>query len=93
MHIENVMKVGDINHTEIDQGAINFLHMHCAPTWKDQMLKEDIYNIPSIMEVIEQNDGCQEWDGTRPTPGTKKELKKINRLLKEADCSYLRITF
>jgi hypothetical protein len=93
MIIENVMKVGDISNTEIDPNVISFLQDHCRPAYRDQRLQEHLYDIPTILEDIEQNHLSQDWYGQVPTPEVKNDLKKIAKMLRQTDCAYLRITY
>lgn len=82
-----VLKIGDIHKNELSEDLFNFLYNLGEVTYKDQVLKEDIYNVSSTIEQIDDE------EISRPSSKVYAELKKIDAALQKKDCGYLRIVF
>jgi hypothetical protein len=54
--IENKMIVGDIDHKSLHPECITLLDRHIGPTYKDQVVKEHIYNIGDVIEYLEDDE-------------------------------------
>ena len=81
--VENILKIADIHKNKMQPETLEYLS--AMPTYRDQFLKEDIFNIHQILENIEQGE-CQ-----RPTQRIITEINGIIKVLNSVDCSYLRI--
>jgi hypothetical protein len=82
---ENIMKVVDINHSQLTKEFIDFIDRQ-QPTYRDQILREDLYSSEDILE--------EESSQTTPYPaGIVGVLTEIKTLLFELDCSYFRVVY
>ena len=82
---ENIMKVVDINHSQLTKEFIDFIDRQ-QPTYRDQILREDLYSAEDILE--------EESSQTAPYPADiAGVLAEIKILLFELDCSYFRIVY
>ncbi len=80
--IQNTFKIADILATEVSEQALSALKEH-ATTYKDQRLKEDIFNLSDILEM----------DGEEIPEAVMTEIGELQEALNEIDCSYVRIIY
>jgi len=81
---ENILKIVDINYGQFSKGFIDFIELQ-QPTYRDQILREDLYSLENILE--EQNDNA-------PYPSDiLDQLSEVGVLLKGLDCSYFRVVY
>ena len=87
--IYDVLKVADINHTSVSTATIDFLLNECSESYRDMEHTENLYNLDSIIESID--------DPLNSFANPKKSvISELNKLLKAASkkgCAYIRITF
>lgn len=86
--IHNILKIADIHTDQLSADLKNFLNKG-NETFQDVKCDEDIYNIRLIIEEIEDS-----ISGVKHIVSNSvfKEMKKIERHINKADCSYIRIT-
>lgn len=82
MEIENVFTVTDINEDQLTKECLEYIES-TQPTYKDQVLREHIYDISRIQEDISHGQLPE------PTEAILAELEEIESVC--ADCSYFRI--
>ena len=87
--IFDVLKVADINHTSVSTATRNFLLNRCTESYRDMELTENLYNLDSIIESIDDPvDGF-----ANPNKSVISELNKIHKAASKKNCAYIRITF
>lgn len=84
MQIDNIMKVADIDYRSLLPATVSFFETSGEVTYRDNILKEDIYNIEEIQLAIEEHE---------PPAEVSQQLLKLHELLDKKECSYLRITY
>jgi hypothetical protein len=81
---ENILKVVHINYGQLSKGFIEFIELQ-QPTYRDQILREDLYSLEDILE---------EQDNNSPYPtDVLNQLSEIGALLKDLGCSYFRVVY
>lgn len=85
--IHNILKIADIHSSKLSADLRAFLNKG-KETFQDVEQDEDIYNIRLIIEEIEDS-----ISGVKHIVSNSvfKEMKKIERHIDKADCSYIRI--
>lgn len=81
----NVLKIVDVEHSQIKSDTLDFLRNETEPTYRDQVMKEHIYNMENIFEEYqEQPDG---------SPEVLAELEQLQKLCTKKNAGYVRIVF
>lgn len=86
MQTPNILKIADIEHTEFSPDFLEWLNKEAQPTYKDQILKEDIYNIEDLKE------GTQD-DTYEATTEITDQLEDISTLCNETEVAYFRVIY
>jgi len=84
MKFENILKIGDIENSELSTELLNFLQTEVQHTYTDNVLKEHIYNIDDILDGIEGG-------GYTPSVTVESQLNELKTLCDSNDCGYFRI--
>lgn len=88
--ITSVTKVLDIDGKELLGSTVMYLLNEPGPAYRDQILKEHLYDIPGLIDELsgDEDDQC-----IHPSPEAMKEIEKINKIMIKRGCAYLRIIF
>ena len=89
MKTENILKIADIDSASLCRVFVKFITEEIHPSYKDEELKEHIYNIDTVLE--NQQEG--EDNGFPCPPMYMKQLIEIKELCDTNECGYFRIIF
>lgn len=83
MEVADILKIIDIRRSEVSDITFAFLSVHVSYT--DNLLNEDIYGVPSIVEHIKDKEIYP------PSLAVQAELNIMVRLCEKHDTTYVRI--
>lgn len=86
MQTPNILKIADIEHTEFSPAFLEWLNKEAQPTYTDQILKEDIYNIEDLKEGAEGG-------GYDVTEEITNQLEEVWTLCNETEVAYFRVIY
>lgn len=79
------MKVIDIDEKSLMPETVKFIENNIEPTYRDQVLKEHIYNVDSFLDEIDEE--------SEPSKKVMEQLEAINKILADNEAGYLRICY
>lgn len=83
--IENILSIADINHRQIKPELLKYLETEAQPTYRDQVLKEHIYNIADLPEELQE--------AGKVNSLLLEQAEEMIKVLGRKRCSYLRIVY
>ena len=86
MQFENILKIGDIENSQLSTELLNFLQNQVQHTYSDNILKEHIYNIGDILDGLDEG-------GYNTPEHVAGELQEIKELCDLSDCGYFRVVY
>lgn len=82
----NIDKIifASIDYRELHTETVEWFEKSCPPLYKDQVLKEDIYNLDDCLSDFEDNP---------PSKIVKEEIEELLSQISVYETEYLRITY
>lgn len=84
--VHSILKIADMDYRIFSDETLKFIKEHAEVTYKDQHLKEDIYNIGGTLELVE-------YEEVDASPEIAADLENIQAQLNRVDAGYFRITY
>lgn len=86
LQFENILKIADIQSAQLYPEFVKWLQNTFDPTYRDQILKEHIYNVNDIIEEIELYH-------SDVAPMFINSLEAIHKYCTENECGYFRVLY
>jgi hypothetical protein len=83
---ENILRIVDIGSQQLSPETLAYLENEAEPIYKDQSLKEDIFNPFDMLEKLEE-------DADQAETIVQQEIQQIAKLANQKNAGYFRIIY